>query len=483
VKECFKLLKTFPKEDIIDELCEILRDHPYDLFRQWKECVFETTGKNRNIWIQIGLQLNVLGELDVKEGLEILKSKEGNFRYIVNIFTISSRFDILDYDFEIKKRIFDLILKGQLFTSPNRGNKYNNSFNALWTILDYNVINDMLIQNPEVDYLEYRENQHYFFLNESERENIFQFERKDEIDEKIYSFIKEIEKDLSQHEKNPVNLWKKVVDVGCKIFGSQDCFYIISSIIAGNTNEKILEISDINDEKISLHLRVRYGRLKSGNISYWKNIINNNPSRLELLVFFSWATSRTISKLKEEVDQMIKTQSKETINDLIISLRYSSLGAKFSSVESCKWFKDTSDFKFSNKFLNILSQRMNFDVRQKFGLDCLRGRYDIPHSIANSLLEVLLVKLIQTSDIAILEEVKCHYQKFSKGYILFNYGTTKELIEATLKEPLAEQILNHPGLYPRILFGIAQKVFKIKLAKSVEPAGLLAKEEKWWNYY
>lgn len=484
VEKCFSILKTFPKEDVIEETCEILNNHPYGVIEKWKDFIFETKGTDRDVWVYIGLRNNVLRTLETGEVLTILRSPEGNFNYIVNLFLLTSKHDFLDGDIEIKNRVLELILGGEVSISLVRNENVNHSMDVLIMILNFYTIGAIVEKNPDSSYIEFCLEENYFYLDDYNESNFLSLEVKDEIDGLILKFVSKVKSSLNtkvSDKKSKVELWDSIIEEGRKVFGEKKCFDIIASIIAGISVPARTEIYDLNDHTTSLYNRVREARLKSGNINFWRKVVKKAaPSDLELLILFTWGTPRTLYVLRNEISDLLQRLPQSTFQNLKRSVRVSSNHTSFSIGACNKWFVDNSEFTFSKRFLSLLAQRMQFEVKYHFAIK-LRGR-DLPSTLRLSFLEGLLLELKDNENYEILEGIRTWYSNYTTGRFHFRFNLRRSDYDFLLHENIAHQILNNPSEFPRILFAMAQKIFKVKLKESIKPVGVIAQEEEWLNY-
>src|SRR5690606_24084964 len=84
----------------------------------------------------------------------------------------------------------------------------------------------------------------------------------------------------------------------------------IVSVIAAGIKSKVDtcdEFYDFNNSQISLCKRVRYVRLKSGNIKYWNGHFDETGDvAFSILIFIVWATPKTIMELYNKTNTIIE---------------------------------------------------------------------------------------------------------------------------------------------------------------------------------
>ncbi|WP_207625736.1 hypothetical protein, partial [Niastella populi] len=232
------------------------------------------------------------------------------------------------------------------------------------------------------------ENSYYFGIYDDIRGMaISDFKETDYFDKAIKSFyvsVKPIlDNDLSSFQSN-LNLWDLLIEKGREHFGDVWGLLIISTIAAGikSKDETYEGFDELTDSSKSLCKRVRCARLKSGNISYWKQQIEKSKDiKSTLLILFTWSTAKTISQLVGVLNPILNNMEASELMILINGLRKTVKISQFNKTQQIHALKIIEDKNISGFLMYILSLRFPDDSSLKIVYKNLE-RY--PKSLENS---------------------------------------------------------------------------------------------------
>jgi hypothetical protein len=272
VLECFNQLKLFPKNDYAFELISILKNNPSENLTKWTELSTSFEGEKLTKWLEYGYKIGLIHIMSEDQLLNILE--EGNIvetKTRLQTIIYGNRFGIINKNLKYKQIVFDCIPNTEISTVMNTSAK--DSLNFLSFILHPHILARFL-KSEETGETFINHFEHY---NHSRRQPdtsiklISEFEVVDEIDKKIENFKNSIsslfEIHLSEFKSN-IELWDLLVESLRTEFKSTRISFIAATIAAGikSTNKVSETYKDLNNESLSLCKRVRYARLKSGNI-------------------------------------------------------------------------------------------------------------------------------------------------------------------------------------------------------------------------
>lgn len=483
--ECFNQLKNFPKNDYAYELIMLIMDNPYNKEKHWQDHVFKLDGQQLTKWFKYGEQLQILDKLDEKIIEKIINPQGEDFTERLQILLNGNRFDILDKNLKLKEDALARILNSEIYT-------YHRSINVslhFLTLILHPFLLALTIKNTDFNssYLDFLTRRFDYHPYDSKTVVISKFQVNDGIDKKIEKFLVLIEaalkEDISNWRKN-IEPWNTVVESGRKIFGEHWALSIVATISAGiKTKQDFKDFDELNDNRISLCKRVRFARRKSGNIKYWNTQLQQPEcSDLTLLVFFTWATPRTICKLLSTVSSKIDLLPQNSFLRLVQAISKTSGISSFTKSEQKIIENGIRENNVSANLIYLLGSRIGNERRGKFIYEFITDYSQIPENALNLKLEYLTNKFYnKPTDNGVLSEIKDCYTKIGnvdlRDYILERNRARVE------KLPLvtSQIILKDCKSYPRKIVLVAEMSCKLEANKRLKPVGVIAEEDKWFN--
>ena len=485
--ECFNQLKKFPKEDYAFELISLIKDNPFNITKQWKDHIYDLDDMQLTKWFKYGESLGVLGNLDEKMITEILNPDTEDFTKRLQVLLRSNSLDILNKEPKLKEEALFRILNGDFHVSDK-----NINFSLHFLSL---IIHPFLLSSTikEIDFnLSYvgflNEAVGYNYQpNESSSVSISQFQVSDIIDRKVDKFLNLIKpilnEDISNWKKNN-DLWNTLVESGRKVFGEYWSLSIIAVISAGvKSKQNFKNHNELHDNCKSLCKRVRFARMKSGNVKYWTYQLQRPEcSDLTFLVFFTWATPRTICQLlnllSTKIDLLSQHRFLKLANSILKTTRFYGLTvAEQKNIE-----KEISKNKVSFKLIYLLSIRLKNEKRGEFIYNFITDYSKIPQDALNLKLEYLSHRLLEEStNKSILSEIKDCYAKSQDINTLNHILQTRNYNTEKLPLVTSQTILNNTKSYPRNIVAVAKMSYESEINKKLKTIGKIAKEDGWFN--
>ncbi len=363
---------------------------------------------------------------------------------VVKILIIGNRFDIIEKNSTLKEKVFNGILDSEIFVSFNRNIKTKFlSIVLLSFYLDTSILSSVFDNdNDSNSLLEFINQQfpRHRFLRENEKEmRIPEFIISDEIDIKIKNYFNLIKNALDteiSNWKKDIEPWDVLVENGRSIFNDNWGFYLVSIIAAGiKTNDKKFnDYHDFNNSKISLCKRVRYARLKSGNIKWWQNHIKNS-TRLDfsLLVFFAWATPKTIIQLLPLILPKIESLKPEEFKKIINGLKRISRVSIFTPVQQKNIINEVKKHNLSDSIKYILSLRFPDMNKQKFIYEYINNYSGDLEDVLESQLEFLINQFLTSSSkdayLPKIKKIYCNLKRYKRKHHFYGRYLRVELIK------------------------------------------------------
>lgn len=486
VQECFRQLSGFPNNDYADELIGILKNNPFNNLETWVEYSNKIKEQDLNKWFIYAYSLEILYKLDDIQLSRFIKyeDKKGLLDRL-RLVMFGNRFDIIENNKDYKNEMLLGILENKIsiFTRESK----NNSLNALSALLYPQA--SVLIFNMSEEKMSY-ENllKRYLYrgLRFNNDKSIFDFDKNDEIDIKIFDYLESI-KDLVKLKladfRNNLEPWNTIVENGRIYFSDSWDFKIIANIAAAvKTKDVVNDFSDLSDDSVSLCKRVRYARLKSGNYSYWEALLSKKyDTKSILLTLFTWGTPKILIELSSLIDKKIILLDYEDKSKLARAISYTGRVSKFNKGQQ-KYIEDSlKDIKNSDEFKYFLSFRFTGVSSMRFIYENIKREDGILKNTIENKFEYLLNQyFINTSDEKVLNNLKKVYKKVIE-YNTKNYYSFSNNEKITIDYSIAKNIMKDPKNYPKIVSVIAERSCRLVANQNLIPIGEIASNESWFE--
>lgn len=481
--ECFNQLKKFPKDDYAFELIRLIIDNPYGKEKHWKEHIFKLDGHQLTKWFKYAEHLQILDNIDENTIERIITPKAEDFTERLQILLNVNRFDILDKKTNLKEEALLRILNSEVKTSHVNKNYSLHFLNiVLHPYLLASTIKNTDINYSYSEYLNLRVH-HY---SEISNDGITKFQVNDIVDRKVHKFLELIKRALKEEVSNwrkHIDPWDTMVESGRKVFGEYWSLSIVAVVSAGlKSKQDFKSFDELNDNSKSLCKRVRFARMKSGNIKYWNTQLQQPEcSDLTLLVFFTWATSRTICKLLSLLSSKINLLPQNSFLRLVKAISKTSSISSFTKSEQKNIENGIKVNNVSANLIYLLSCRLNHGRRGKFVYEFITDYSQITGEALNFKLDHLSNKFSnKPSDILVLSEIKDCYGEIKDvnpgGVILHRNRDSVKIPLGTSKD-----IMKDCRSYPREIIAMAEMSCRFEANKRLNPVGEIAEKDKWFN--
>ena len=242
-----------------------------------------------------------------------------------------------------------------------------------------------------------------------------------------------------------------------------------------------LQYDDLQNENLDLCKRVRCARMKSGNIKYWHNQLQNSKDlSFTLLVFFTWCTPRTIIALLPKLSEVVPTINEldflRLINSLLMSNRNYVMG-KYRQNPFRDYIKKN---KVSDPIIILISSKFEFNDRKLFISEFISDFHSQIDVFKNYKLDSLVGRLLSSPlDKQLFAEIKnlyCDIESVGNTY-------SRRRLSMNIKLPLniAMEIMSDCKSYPGYLVSLAEISCRINASQKVMAVGEIAKVGNWFG--
>ena len=486
VDEAFHQLFKIPSNDYAIELITLLNKNRNNNLELWKYYFYMIKNENkRTIWLTYAYHLQILHKLDDELLLTLIQIEDENEK-IKRLQTIinGNKNTIVDSNLEMKKLCLDYILNNQLHMISIKNNI--KSLQILSYIIHPYLLSRVFDDDKSggrfIDHIFYR-----YTYNEIEKDKIFNINCKDDIDKQISKIVDcintPLSEDLSMWQRCVKN-WDLLVNGISEQFGqgwSLKIIAVISAAIKSN-KETYLDFEDLHNNSLSLCKRVRCARMKSGNINYWLNLLNKESDILfTLLVFFTWATPKTICSLIENCDDIIKKLSRTEYIKLDMGLKAASDISKYTRIQMKYLLDKLKNKDLSDELKNILSIRFAENERDTYLYNNIKTSNNKITDLERYKYYYLMRKFDEENFNADnLEEIKEIYQNNDIEYLHIRrrYGNVR--VREKFSMEVANYIMDNATKFPREIVYRAEFSCRLYASKNVSPVGKIAEKGGWF---
>ncbi|RYJ43277.1 NACHT domain-containing protein [Flavobacterium beibuense] len=478
VTECFKQLAMMPKKDYAIELIEIINNNPLDKYRLWAEKISSFKNDDLTNWFEYGYQLQLTHIIDKEHVINILEeSKDINTKYkrLQTLINGNGLENVLN-DFNLKEQVLEGILDGKIFVT-NRKSGYT-VLSQLGEILNPYLLGNLFNSDFNGSFKEYVILYLHHKVDPPETNIV------DSLDRKVNNFIKQIDSALNSSTKefcSSTEPWDLIIESLRDSFGERWNFNVLAVISAGikSRNDSLSDFANLQDNSKSLVKRIRYARLKSGNIKFWQEVFKDENIKLSLLIFFSWATDRTIFLLSNDSSNLLKNLSDDDYMDLVSAVQKVNNSGKTNSQILLSLLKNNS---LSNEFKFMICLRFNDDRSKKFISEYVN--LDSPKLSNYKIIKLdnIISVFLKKPNLDLLDEIEKVYalsDRFSNRHLRsrhYHYESKEILIPLEI----AEKVMKNPKVYPRIISIICEKTCRLNANKHIKHVGKVAKSNKWF---
>lgn len=488
VTACFNQLKKFPPSDYVSELIGLIVNNSCKTVERWVEYTSNIKGEQLTTWLDHTISLRIIDKIDQATLIKIVKKEDAEITQRMQILIDGNQLEILDNNSELKEHVFKEVLNGTIY---NMSHFINTGYSLHFLTLcfhPYLLFRMIKKIDSNISFLDNINNSLRPYRQINRSISVIKFPINDEIDIKIKKFLDLILPVLNENISNwrkHINPMDTLVENGRNLFG--DCWSLsIFAVIAASikSKEKIIGCNELCDNTKSLCQRVRYARMKAGNVKYWKSQLQK-PECLELtlLVFFTWATPKTIGQLFPILSSVVNSLSKDKYLKIANGIKKTSVISSFTKTQIRFIESEIKGNQVSNSVNYLLSFRLSYKNRGKFIHQFINNFSGIMHDALGLKLEYLIIKFFTNSyNKRVLDEVKDIYsniEKYKERYYYYRGHPTSDSIKIPLD--ISKSILADCKSYPRVIVILAEKTCRAESNKYLIPVGKIAEDKKWFD--
>jgi hypothetical protein len=483
IKECFDQLSKLPNNDFSIELIGVINNNPLDKIELWMEYLPSYTGVELTKWLSFAYRLQLIHKIDETVLHKIITEDPSQIIKRIQLLINGNRIDLINKHADLRKITYKAILDQEVNVFSFRSNGGSLFFLSL-IVNPYILGHIFYIGSSDQTFINSLERYSGRRSRANESRSVIDFEIANDIDQLIKDYadsISSIFNTTLSHLTLSLDEWDVLVECGRKFVGDCWSFKIIATISAAIKSRAATfdDHNDLHDSSISLCKRVRYARLKSGNVKFWESHFEDSTDLIfTLLVFFTWATPKTIVKLYSRLSDILDSLSSSEYSNLIHYLLKTTRVSQFNKTQQKYMEKELSEVRNLENLKYILSLRVIDSPAYVYkNVEKLTGFTNrVDKDKFQFLLRSYLNDQKNTSKLA---EIKAIYKKIGlEDEIQEFHGTGHVLPEIPYE--VAKKIMTDCKEYPRIIASLAENVCRNHANENTKPIGEIAKDDCWF---
>lgn len=488
--ECFAQLRSFPKDDYANDLITILRNNPLETEYRWQDGIENFTDEEIVKWLEYAYLLEIMHLLDDKilEPL-IIKGDRTLIKRKIQILLKGRKTKLIYQNKVFKESLLDGVSNLEISFLGSR--KIESYIQIYSLILNPFIVIHILRGSYGTNESYLSTISHIYLRGHNINDSIEELKVIDEVDEKIKLLFSEILNSTIDQTANwgeSLIYWDYLIETSIKYFGENLAIKTISIICASiKSNDYAENFSDLDDSSVSLCKRVRYARLKSGNISYWEKQLNTTKNLVfKLAIILTWGSPKTLIKLFFYLNEKVSDLNPDEFKSLYKILFRTCDVSQMKTNQS----KEVVSFLKKQDNAGLIKFLISFRFREEIRFDLITteiknfndfSNEEINRTILDSLVNQYLLN--QTDNIDLLREIERYYSlvvnyEFNEYlfYKMYNHHNFKEI-----PIDIAKKIMEKAKLYPRIIASIAEKSCRQFYNDNIIPVGKIALENLWFD--
>lgn len=482
-----EILTRNPPRDFAYDIIELINQNSggSDVYKIWMHQILKRKGAMRARWMEFGLWLGIITNLDESE-LSRIVSDQSLDGVRIRILLRGHQAAWLAADEErVKKAAEAVLCRVVRGVSVMRGDHVLEAFTATLDPLAYFGAATSGYTGPLSKWTVRRG---FVGLANYEASQV-------ELDATLSACEKVVLSAKEQLERPAVEWntllapWSAIVEAARNHWGDQPALFHFSSVAAGirSTSEQCSGARDLFDESVALCQRVRYARLRAGAPQWWKGQVSRikteNHGLLATEVLLMWGSVATVSQLLADLDAVLKDLSKTSWDQI-----YESLSEYVSVMGAQNWashsFADFSELPkgLSPRTLTVIGLRCESNKQSEFYDAWLKGYKGKDTSVLQFCQSLALGRALSgQSDW--LEHLDIVERCYTLGASLDRYAHHRighRFSRPGLSATVASAIASKPDRYPAILISMAESALRSQMGENVTAVVEIAKKEKWF---
>ena len=296
----------------IDQVIEVIRgvllpnSEPEDLVDWWLMELCSADQAQVRRWCTLGGLLRCWSVIDLDTVKELLRREDIPSSSVINGLVRANRADILESSEGLFENAVDAVLAGDNVGLSHGGSllqRFEQSV-ALTHLIGYSPRNDYL---RRLSLLEFLNGFRGYEVQSDEEYNTWpNYASAERCARLVRAFTSAAERPLTEWSTS-TEPWNQIVQQGISEFGERRKFVELANLAAGirSSVEKCQDSPDLFDLDRPLVRRARYARLRAGSRNWWakqlQSASNADELWMALLLFATWAGTRTIEELAEAI--------------------------------------------------------------------------------------------------------------------------------------------------------------------------------------
>lgn len=494
--ECFDQLAAIPPIDYAYDLIGLINNNSSSrkTIEIWSSKIKKKEVTDIVAWINFAKLLNIVHLLNEEFLTELynMLSDENDKHEFIKVAFSANNIKFIFSSINNKDILLNEIFDGSLTISFNNVNKTQISyFGALINPVYFVRLLDS--ESNRFRLIDYR----FSNMREEAKKNQESFREEGNFDEEIYDLstilCNKIE-NTSTNWKTSITPWDEVVEKSRGLFGDKIAISMISIIASGvkSKSERYDGFEELFNSNLSLCKRARCARLKSGNITFWRDKIeevNEENIIFLILIIFTWSTPRVFDGLHQLIDNTLNNISIKDYNKIYSNFSKISRLSRFSSSNKKTIESLINDKQISTRFSLLLYLRFLDDEKHDTFIENIQisDYQNLPIPVVNRKVIISVEKfLTKPDDSTLLFEIKEIYRatKFINKYALRRMShlpRSREIIPTKMPYSVAKDIVANSKEYPRVISTIAEKTCRSIAFQNINHVGTIAENEGWFE--
>jgi hypothetical protein len=490
VSKCLSMLRDAPPADYALDVIDLLgaNANREELLPIWLTETSKVQGKQRTDWFSYGLHLGCLPNVQSADLQTLLSDCELHSERI-DLLLRARRSDILEGSRDHFRRTMDALLERSATVGSNwRQQRLIDSFGQALDATRYAWAFRDTDQEPLAEKWKRRGGRAVSELRSS-------FDIVPDYPEipGCRDFI-ETASNLATRETvrwaTELSVWEELVDTIAKRFGHRWIAVHLANIASGikSSTETCTDCPDLFAPSKSLVRRARYARLRAGSPAWWKKTLDDSdtPEKqlLASLIWFTWASSNTISENIATVDRLVEHLSEDAWRRLFDSVENAlELTRSQSGDRQIVCPDDPSIASFSPRTLAVLGLRSKLGSSDTLeeALSAYKGADDRVLKIcqASAIERLAHGKMNWTLGLAVLARAYSN-GVLSPRFSSYQYARHGGPLRSMPLE-IALRTAEKADQYPSFIVAAAEARCRESTASKLRPVALAANEEGWFD--
>ena len=284
-----------------------------------------------------------------------------------------------------------------------------------------------------------------------------------------------------------VDPWDRVVQQGLKEFGRRPKFVELANLAAGIRSKEVKceDSPDLFDHQRPVVRRARYARLRAGSRNWWQRQLrtahNSAEVQMALLLFATWAGSRTFAGVVEEFDTLVADLGTSEWQSLHSSLRSAvEVNRRRSWIRPISIRVDTLPRSLDARTVSLLVERCTpatvAELKERYLTD-----YKGVDPIVSSLRTDIEVHRAFQDKSEWPRAIRSLRAGYGPGLPSSRNFISSRRVGQRLPVDIAREIASRPLDYPSDLVRTAELRCRLINASKIVPVGKVATDDGWFT--